>query len=278
MLAIATCAPTAWFPTEAAAQTVRADSRPWLGVAMEGDGQDVRTPGARVGHVVRGSPAERAGLHDGDRIVRVGTARVGRGGDVVRAVAAYAVGESVEIAFVRGAAGAGAREQAARATLAALPTQEQMMRMDLMGAFAPPFKGIEGVGGSAFPASMGALRGRVVVLDFWATWCGPCRVTIPKLSDLQARYGAQGLSVVGVSTEDTQDVASFAQHAAMRYAVGVDKNAETTREYGVMSLPTVVVIDKRGIVREISIGYDSSHDAWLEAAVRVLLAEPAPAR
>jgi hypothetical protein len=62
----------------------------------------------------------------------------------------------------------------------------------------------------------------------------------------------------------------------MRYAVGVDKNAETTRSYGVVSLPTLVVIDKRGVVRDVSVGYDPSEDARLENTVKTLLAEAAP--
>jgi peroxiredoxin len=99
----------------------------------------------------------------------------------------------------------------------------------------------------------------------------------PKLGDLQARYGAQGLSVLAVSTEDPQEVALFAQRMSLRYTVGVDRRAETTRSYGVSSLPTLVVIDKRGVVRDVDVGYDSSRDARLEATIRALLSEPAPA-
>ena len=117
----------------------------------------------------------------------------------------------------------------------------------------------------------------MVLLDFWATWCAPCRVAIPKLDALQARYGAQGLSVLGVSTEDAQDVATFTQRMTMRYGVAVDKHAQTTRSYGVASLPTLVVIDKRGVVRDVAIGFDPGSDARLDATVRSLLAEPAPA-
>jgi thiol-disulfide isomerase/thioredoxin len=219
--------------------------------------------------VVRGSPADKAGAHEGDRIVRVGGARVLRGADVVQAVAGHGVGDVVEIAVIRAG-----KEQILRATLAPFPSPDDMMRMDLLGAAAPTLKNVESVSGS-FPASLGALRGRVVLLDFWATWCAPCRVVIPKLDALQARYGAQGLSVLGVSTEDAQDVALFAQRMGVHYGMGVDKHADTTRTYGVSSFPTLVVIDKRGIVRDVSIGYASSEDARLETTVRSLLAEPA---
>jgi thiol-disulfide isomerase/thioredoxin len=251
-------------PTDAAAQVV---SRPWLGIAMDSDepGQ-----GVRVGHVIRNSPADKAGLREGDRILRVASANVARGQDVVRAVALFAIGDSADIAFVRAG-----KEQSARVTFTALPSQDDMVRMDLVGTFAPTWKDVESVSGS-FPPSIAAMRGRVVLLDFWATWCGPCRVVIPKLGALQSRYGAQGLSVLGVSTENPQDVAAFTQRMAVHYAVASDKHAETTRSYGVVSLPTLVVIDKRGVVRDVAIGYDSSEDARLDASVRSLLAEQAP--
>jgi thiol-disulfide isomerase/thioredoxin len=259
--------PGLWFvvPTDAKAQVA---SRPWLGIAMDSDepGQ-----GVRVGHVIRNSPADKAGLREGDRILRVASANVARGQDVVRAVALFAIGDSADIAFLRAG-----KEQSARVTFTALPSQDDMVRMDLVGTFAPTWKDVESVSGS-FPPSIAAMRGRVVLLDFWATWCGPCRIVIPKLGALQSRYGAQGLSVLGVSTEDAQDVAAFTQRMAVHYAVASDKHAETTRSYGVVSLPTLVVIDKRGVVRDVAIGYDSSEDARLEASVRSLLAEQAPA-
>jgi peroxiredoxin len=99
---------------------------------------------------------------------------------------------------------------------------------------------------------------------------------IPKLGALHARLGAQGLSVLGVSTEEAPDVAAFAQQMAMPYPVAVDKRGETTRAYGVVSLPTLVIIDKRGVVRDVSVGYDPGEDGRLEATLRGLLAEPAP--
>jgi thiol-disulfide isomerase/thioredoxin len=175
----------------------------------------------------------------------------------------------LDVAFARAG-----HEQSTRVTLSPFPSPDDMMRMDLVGAFAPPWKDVEAVSG-AFPASIASLRGHVVLLDFWATWCAPCRVIIPKLGELQSRYGAQGLNVLGVSTEGTAEVALFAQRMAMHYVVAVDKHAETTHAYGVSSLPTLVVIDKRGVVRDVSIGFDPNDDARLDATVRALLAEPA---
>jgi thiol-disulfide isomerase/thioredoxin len=144
--------------------------------------------------------------------------------------------------------------------------------MDLVGAAAPPWSDVASAS-SAFPETLDALRGRVVLLDFWATWCGPCRAMTSSLGALQAQYGARGLSVVGLSTEDLQRVASFARRTSMPYPVGSDQNAQTARSYGIVSLPTVVVIDKHGVVRDLTIGYDASAATRLDGTVRQLLAE-----
>jgi thiol-disulfide isomerase/thioredoxin len=265
LVGLSVAALTVLHPTDAAGQS--ADGRPWLGIAM--DSSDTQAAGVRIGHVIRGSPAEKAGLREGDRVLRIGSTTVSQGSDVVRTVSRLSVGDVVEVAFSRAA-----QAQTARVTLASFPSQDAMMRMDLVGSQAPALQDIEVVRG-AFPSSIGSMRGRVVLLDFWATWCGPCRVVIPKLDALQARFGAQGLSVLGVSAEEPQDVALFTQRMTMRYGVGVDRHGQTTRSYGVGSLPTLVVIDKRGVVRDVAIGYDPGEDAHLESMVRALLAEPA---
>jgi thiol-disulfide isomerase/thioredoxin len=256
---------TAVAPSTAFAQSDA--RRPWLGVAMD---PDHGSRGVRVGHVIRGSPAEKAGILEGDRILYIDAGSVARGAEVVRAVALREVGDAIDVRIARNE-----KEQTAHVTLGPLPSQDEILRMDLVGAFAPTWKDLHSVSG-AFPPSVAALRGRVVLLDFWATWCAPCRGAIPKLDALQARYGSVGLSVLGVSTEDPGEIALFAQRMAVRYALASDKHADTTRSYGVANLPTLIVIDKRGIVRDVAIGYDSSEDARLEGSLRALLAEPAP--
>jgi peroxiredoxin len=240
------------------------DRRPWLGVVLD------RGPGAgaRVGHVIRGSPAERAGLHQGDRILTLGERPVAGARDVVDDVASRHVGEQVDLAFARAD-----EKHTVIVLLSAMPAPDDILRMDLVGVPAPPWSGVASASGQ-FPDTLASLTGRVVLLDFWATWCGPCRAMSSNLGALQTRYGARGLSVVGLSTEDLQRVASFARQNSMPYPVASDESAETTRSYGVVSLPTVVVIDKRGVVRDLVIGYDPSAATRLDGTVRQLLSEP----
>ena len=238
--------------------------RPWLGVSMS---KDAPTDGVVVGHVVHGSPAEKCGLRDGDRLLRVGGSPVVNGRDVVEAVAARAVGDPVEVVYARGG-----HESTTRAVLSPFPSPDEVMRMDLVGAPAPPVGNVVSVAGTV-PRALSDLRGRVLIVDFWATWCVPCRIVMPELSQLQARYGAQGLTVLGLSSEEASDVLAYVRKQPPHYAVGIDSDAETARRYGVTSLPTVVVVDRQGTVRDVVIGYDPDGHTRMEATVRKLLEE-----
>jgi peroxiredoxin len=102
-------------------------------------------------------------------------------------------------------------------------------------------------------------------------------MSAPKLTSWQAKFGAQGLSVIGI-TDDPVDQASAGVHDfGMRYAaVGSDESYATQRAFGVRALPTVFVIDKRGVIRDVSVGFDPRKEVEMEALLRRLLAEPAP--
>jgi thiol-disulfide isomerase/thioredoxin len=220
---------------------------------------------------VRTSPASRAGIRENDRILRVDGATVRSSSEVVRLVAMHGAGDTLAVAVARGD-----REMELKVALAERPSGEELMKMDHVGAFAPAWPGATPVGTA--PRSIESLRGRVVVIDFWATWCGPCRLVAPRLNALHARYGAQGLSVVGITADDAENAAAFAGKTSMRYPVVVDSKGETSRAYTVSSLPTLFIVDKRGVVRDVEIGFDPTpgRDAQRETLIRTLLAEPAP--
>ena len=91
-------------------------------------------------------------------------------------------------------------------------------------------------------------RGKAVVLNFWATWCPPCKTEIPWFEDLQDKYGNQGLAIVGVALDDASDkeIAEFAKDMKMNYPVLIGKEETSDLYGGVEALPTTFYIDRSG--------------------------------
>jgi thiol-disulfide isomerase/thioredoxin len=93
------------------------------------------------------------------------------------------------------------------------------------------------------------LRGKVVVLDFWASWCGPCRDQMPIVDAVAKSYESRDVMVIGVNTSDTREQAlAFVEAHPVSYASVIDEDGSTGQLYGVTKLPTIVVISKDGTV------------------------------
>lgn len=235
---------------------------PWLGISMD-SGSDA---GVRVEHVVRSSPAEAAGVRAGDRIVALDGVRVTAPAQVSGGVATHKVGDTVTLSIERTGTAI-----SAKVVLGTRPTTDALARMDLVGLDAPAFANVTPLGGA--PSSIASLKGKVIILDFWASWCGPCKMIAPRLGALRDRLGAQGLAVVGVTTDAPEAAAVYAERHHLRYPSVSDKDGDTSRAYGIVALPTMVVVDKKGVVREVLVGFDGSSEGRLEAEVKRLLAE-----
>lgn len=98
------------------------------------------------------------------------------------------------------------------------------------------------------------LRGKPVVLNFWATWCPPCRAELPELQAASQNLAGQ-VAIVGVNqAEDPDQVRAFAQKLGITYPIPLDENGAASRLYAVRSLPTTFFIDRSGIIRQIQVG------------------------
>jgi len=143
---------------------------------------------------------------------------------------------------------------------------------DVKGALAPDFslKTIDGKN-----VKLSDLRGKAVLLNFWATWCGPCKIEIPWFMELEKQYAAQGLVVIGVAMDDNAEdvVPKFAQNMKIDYPVLLGTEAVADQYGGVEGLPTTFYIGRDGkIVKRIA-GLTSHSD--IEESIKAALNTPA---
>ena len=128
---------------------------------------------------------------------------------------------------------------------------------------------------SGQPVTLANYKGYVLVLDFFATWCMPCRESIPHIISLTRKYGKQGLQVLGMSVDEGGDkaaVKAFITEKKITYPVAITSEDLQT-DYGLRSVPTLFIINKKGIVVEKYQGYSDEVAKSMETAIKRLLAE-----
>jgi thiol-disulfide isomerase/thioredoxin len=116
------------------------------------------------------------------------------------------------------------------------------------------------------------LRGKVVLIDFWGTWCAPCKTEMPGYQMLMDRYGPRGFTVVGLKVDvmqDTEDPVQFAKRIAVRYPLAVAADDVRQKFGGLEGLPTTMLYDRAGILRKKVIGFE--YTSVFEAELRPLL-------
>jgi cytochrome c biogenesis protein CcmG/thiol:disulfide interchange protein DsbE len=140
------------------------------------------------------------------------------------------------------------------------------------GEAAPPIKVVTT---AAQNVTLANYKGHVLVMDFFATWCGPCRKSIPHLIALNGKYNKQGLQILGMSADDEGDkdaVKEFLADKKINYPVAM-ANEDLLADYGVRSLPTLFVINKKGMVVEKYQGFNDEIAGSMETLIKKLLAE-----
>ncbi|HEY2847928.1 MAG TPA: TlpA disulfide reductase family protein, partial [Pyrinomonadaceae bacterium] len=157
---------------------------------------------------------------------------------------------------------------------------------DLLGVRAPEFLTQTEVWLSGQQKGLDDLKGKVVMLDFWATWCGPCVEGIPEMKELNDEFASQGLEILGLTryygesyglpadrAAELVQVKAFREKHAIPWDLVVADGQQVQVLYGAMLLPTTVLIDRKGIVRYVASGTNSQRSAEVRQMIERLIAE-----
>ena len=156
--------------------------------------------------------------------------------------------------------------------LSALPVLAKRGPESLTGKPMPGFTMMDVSGKKHTNAS---LKGKVVLLDFWATWCGPCKKASPVMQSLHTKYGSKGLVVVGANTWEQGDnkgsaARGYAKEHGYSYTFTYG-NDNLAKSLGIEGIPTMILIDKSGKVSYVQVGFDPSLESKLEGLIKPLL-------
>jgi len=142
---------------------------------------------------------------------------------------------------------------------------------DLAGTQAPDFV-LKSMSGENLRLS--EYRGEVVLINFWTSWCGDCRESMPALNDLYERYREVGFQVLSVNMDrKMEDATEMATSLGMRHPVLFDYGRKVSKEYDVDSLPVMLLVDREGVVRHVNEGYRRGREVIYLQQLRALLRE-----
>jgi thiol-disulfide isomerase/thioredoxin len=121
------------------------------------------------------------------------------------------------------------------------------------------------------------LRGKVVLVDFWASWCSPCLQSFPWMNELQQQHGGEGLVIVAVNLDQDRTLAdAFLQKVPARFRIEYDQAGDLARQFGVQAMPTSFLVDRSGQVRIRHAGFREKQRDGRELEIEQLLKEPMP--
>jgi cytochrome c biogenesis protein CcmG/thiol:disulfide interchange protein DsbE len=118
------------------------------------------------------------------------------------------------------------------------------------------------------------LQGQVVYLDFWASWCSPCRKSFPWMKAMQSRYGRDGLKVIAVNLDKKRELAErFLEELQAQFTVAFDPDGKVAEQYQLMGMPTSFLIDRQGKIHSTHVGFREPDKGRMEAEIEALLSQ-----
>jgi thiol-disulfide isomerase/thioredoxin len=124
--------------------------------------------------------------------------------------------------------------------------------------------------------SLSALKGQVVLINFWATWCGPCRKEMPLLEQIQKKYAPLGFTLLGVNVEeDTAMMDTFLKDVPVTFPILLDPANGISKLYDVSAMPSTVIVDRKGNIRYVHQGYQPGDESKYQDMIRQLIRERA---
>ena len=122
------------------------------------------------------------------------------------------------------------------------------------------------------PVDLAGFKGKLTYVDFWASWCGPCRQSFPWMNEMQAKYGARGLQVVGINLDRKRDDAErFLAELPATFTIAFDAAGDSAKRFGVKGMPTSVLVGPDGKVLYMHTGFRNEERAQLEGRIAAAL-------
>jgi len=236
-------------------------NRGWIGIRVEPAPSGA---GVLVAGTIPRSPAAAVGVRAGDILTAAEGRKVNGTEDFVSLIHGRAPGTSLRLSALRGN-----QSVSFELKVESSPDENGVLERILVDLPAPALDGLEAVGERSVP-SWASLRGHVVVIDFWAPWCGVCHLVSAELNRWQARYGEK-ITIIGIAGGALSEVAPHAPRFQMQYPQFADPEERVIKAYEAFAVPLVLVVDASGVVRAVTLGYSSQRLGKMEKLVEKLL-------